>query len=307
MRPPLIAAPVLDGRSWVFLLALSVLWSLSFIFVRVAGEHIPILTLVLIRVGLAAFVLHAVILANGRVYPRGGILLRYALMGLLNNVLPFALIVYATLRIGAGAAAILNATTPIFALLVAHVATSDERITAPKLAGILLGVAGVAAMVGPGALTGLTGEVAAALAVLAASFFYGLSALVGRGFRGVDPIVSAAMQLSASTLMLTPAALIVDRPWTLASPGAVPVAAAVALALVSTAIAYVLFFVLISRAGATNAVLVTLIIPVGGVLFGWLLLGEALAWGEAAGMLLIGLGLLVIDGRVLRRGVLRPA
>jgi drug/metabolite transporter (DMT)-like permease len=294
-------SPRLDGRSWAFLLALALLWSASFIFVKVASKEIPILTLALLRVALAALALHAFVLLSGRRYPtEPRVLLRYVVMGLINNALPFALIVYAIARIGAGAASILNATSPIFALLVAHVATSDEKITPAKLIGILLGIAGVAAMVGPEAVTGLTANILAVSAMLLASLSYGLAAIYGRGFRGIDASVSATCQLSASTLLLLPVALIIDKPWTLAMPSTTVLIATLSLALLSTSFGYVLYFALILRAGGTNALLVTLLIPVGGVFFAWALLGEAFTLAEAAGLLLIGLGLLVIDGRALR-------
>jgi drug/metabolite transporter (DMT)-like permease len=160
-------------------------------------------------------------------------------MGLFNNVLPGLLIVYATTRIGAGAASILNATVPIFALVLAHFWTPDEKITGPKLTGILLGLFGVAIMIGPQALLGLGGEVVAGAAMLLATFFYGLSSLIGRSFKGTDPIISATSQLSASTLMLAPVALWVDRPWMLASPGWASLLSAAGLAIFSTALAYV--------------------------------------------------------------------
>lgn len=301
-HPMSATGPKLDGTGWALLLALAVLWSISFIFIKVAGAEIPVLTLVLVRVGLAALVLHVVVLAGRRSYPASrGAYARYGLMGLFNNVLPGALIVYATARIGAGAASILNATAPIFALVIAHLATADEKITPAKLAGILLGIAGVGAMAGPQALGGITGDTAAVLAMLAATFCYGLSAVIGRSFGGADPAVSATCQLTASTAMLLPFALLIDRPWTLPMPGRAALFSAAALALVSTALAYVLFFQLIARAGGTNAILVTLIIPAGGVLLAWLILGEVLTPGEAAGMVLIALGLIVIDGRALGR------
>jgi drug/metabolite transporter (DMT)-like permease len=294
--------PRLDGRSWAMLVALALLWSASFIFIKVAGEEIPVFTLVLVRVGLAALVLHAFVLATGRRYPRDPrMLLRYVAMGVLNNVLPFALIVYATASLGAGAASILNATSPIFALLVAHVATDDEKITPAKLIGILLGVVGVAAMVGPDAIGGLQTQIVAAAAMLLASFFYGVAAVFGRGFRAADATVSATCQLSASTLILLPITLVVDMPWTLPLPSTTALASAVALAILSTSVAYVIFYALIRRAGATNTILVTLLIPAGGMFLGWALLSEPFTRAEAAGMLLIGLGLVVIDGRLLRR------
>lgn len=301
------ASPKLDGLSWILLLALALLWSISFIFIKVAGEEIPVFTLVLVRVGLAALVLHALVLATGRAYPRRPkLLLRYVGMGVLNNVIPFALIFHATASLGAGAASILNATSPIFALLVAHVVTADEKVTPAKLLGILLGVGGVAAMVGPDALAGLSGELLAAAAMVLASFFYGVSAVFGRSFRGIDATVSATCQLTASTLILLPIALVVDRPWLLPMPSATSIVSAVGLAILSTSFAYVLYYALIRRAGATNTILVTLLIPVGGVMLSWLLLDEAFTPAEAVGMLLIGWGLLVIDGRVLAR-LRRPA
>ena len=191
--------------------------------------------------------------------------------------------------------------SPIFALLVAHFATADEKVTPGKLVGILLGIGGVVAMVGPQAITGLAGDVTATAAMLLASFFYGVAVIFGRSFRSIDATVSASCQLGASTLLLLPVALIVDQPWTLPMPGAAALISTIGLALLSTALGYVLYFALILRAGGTNAILVTLLIPVGGVFLAWMLLGEALSPGEAAGMLLICLGLVVIDGRALQR------
>ncbi len=300
-------APRLDGRSWALLLSLSVLWSASFIFIKVAALEIPIFTLVLLRVGLAAIVLNAIVVFGPRRYPRGAAMIgRYVVMGISNNVLPFVLIVFATARIGAGSASILNATTPIFALIVAHFATADEKITPAKFVGILLGFGGVAAMTEPGSVTGLGSDFLAVAAMLGASLCYGFSAIHGRSFRGVDPLVSAACQLTVSTLILTPLALVFDKPFQLPMPGIVAIGSVLGLALLATALAYVIFYALIRRAGGTNTSLVTLLIPVGGVFLGWALLGETFSPGEAAGMLLIGFGLVVIDGRALSY-VKRPA
>jgi drug/metabolite transporter (DMT)-like permease len=292
----------LDGTSWGLLVALAALWSVSFIFIKVAAVEIPAFTLVLVRVALAALALHVVVAAARLSYPRQPrMLARYGVMGFMNNIVPFVLIVYATNRLGAGAASILNATAPIFALLIAHFATVDERITPRKVIGILLGFAGVISMAGPQAAAGLTGDVLAVGAMLVACFFYGLSAIYGRGFSGIDATMSATCQLSASALLLLPIALIVERPWEIQAPSASAAAAVIGLALASTALAYVLYYMLIKRAGATNTILVTLLIPVGGVLLAWLFLSEAFTLDEAAGMILIGLGLVVIDGRLLGR------
>src|SRR5688500_15262397 len=297
-----IEAPRLDGRSWALLVSLAALWSVSFIFIKVAAEAIPALTLVLVRVGLAAAVLHAVVLARRLDYPQSPATFgRFAVMGTINNIVPFALIVYATSRLGAGSASILNATAPIFALIVAHFATADEKITPAKVGGILLGLGGVAAIAGPQAVAGLSADLAAIAAMLVACFFYGLSAVYGRGFNGIDASVSATCQLTASTLLLMPIALLIEQPWNLPAPGQAVIASMLALALLSTALAYVLYYALIRRAGATNTILVTLLIPVGGIFFAWALLGEALTLDKAAGMTLIGVGLIVIDGRLRRR------
>ena len=290
--------PRMDATAWAELLFLSVLWGASFLFIKVAVAEIPVFTLVLVRVALAALLLHGVIALSGRAYPPPGpIYGRYALMGLVNNAIPFTLIVVATARIGAGAASILNAAAPIFTLLVAHVLTHDEKRTAQKTLGVLVGLLGVVAMVGLTALEGLGGEAAAALAMLAATLSYGFSAVVGKSFRGIDPVISAACQLTASSIMLAPLAALLERPWTLPLPSLPTMAAALAFAVVSTALAYVLFFRLLVRAGGTNPMLVTLLIPVSGVALGALALGERFDAGEAAGMALIGAGLIILDGR----------
>ncbi len=194
------AAPTLDGTVWALLIGLSLLWGASFVFIKVAAVDIPIFTLVLARVGLAALALHAVIVMTGRAYPAGrAIYGRYALMGLLNNAIPFILIVYATPRIGAGAASILNAMTPIFTLIVAHILTADEKITAGKAGGIALGFAGVVVMIGPKSLGGLSGEALAVLAMLGATLAYGFSGVVagaasGTSTRSSPPPASSPLQ-----------------------------------------------------------------------------------------------------------------
>ncbi|MBZ8135484.1 EamA family transporter [Afifella sp. IM 167] len=300
------AAPSLDLESWVLLLVLSLLWGASFLFMRIAGEEIPVFTLVLARVGIAAVALHAVILATGRRYPTSlRIWARALLMGALNNAIPFSLIIFAVVRVGAGAASILNATTPIFALIVAHFLTQDEKMTPRRLAGVVLGFFGVAAMIGPAALRGVSGELLATLAMLAATTSYAFAAVVGKGFRAVDPVVTSALQLTASTLLIAPFALLAEAPFAAAMPSLAAISATLAFALFSTALAYVLYFRILARAGGTNVILVTLLVPVSAIALAALVLGERLSGAEFAGMALIGAGLVVMDGRVLawlRRG-----
>jgi len=221
-------------------------------------------------------------------------------MGLLNNAIPFTLFVVAQSTIGSGLAAILNATTPIFGVVVAHLVTRDERLTPSRMAGVLLGVAGVAVMVGPSALGGLGRDLGAQLACLGAAVSYACAGVYGRRFPrlGLAPAATAAGQLSASTLLILPLALLIDRPWMLPVPGPTVFAAVLGLALASTAFAYVLYFRILALAGATNLLLVTFLIPVSAILLGVVGLGEVLLPRQVAGMALIGCGLAAIDGRL---------
>lgn len=289
---------------WLLLVALSVLWGGSFLFGKIALAELPPFSVVLVRVGLAALALWIAVAAARQSLPRArAVWLAFFAMGLINNLIPFSLIMWGQVRIGSGLASILNATTPLWTVVVAHWLTADETMNARKLAGVLVGVAGVAVMIGPVALAGLGGDFAAQLAVVAATLSYAFAGLYGRRFArlGVAPMVAAGGQVSATTIMLLPVALLVDRPWTLPMPGPRTWMALAGLALLSTALAYVLYFRILAKAGATNLLLVTFLIPVSGVLMGVLVLDEILAWRQVAGMALIGLGLAAIDGRLLRR------
>jgi drug/metabolite transporter (DMT)-like permease len=288
-------------REWAVLLALSVLWGGSFLFIKVAAAEIPPLTLVLLRVSLAAAALLAALRAAGVRLPLGrDALAAFAVMSILNNVVPFTLIVWGTARIDSGLAAILNAATPLSTVIAAHLLTRDEKLTAAKAAGVVLGLCGVAAIVGVEALGGLGGDAAAQAAIVLATVSYGFAGVFGRRFRrmGVAPAATAAGQLAASTLFLLPAALVVDRPWTLPAPSAEAAGAVAGLALLSTALAYVLFFRVLAAAGATAVSLVTLLIPASALMMGAAMLGERPGPLDLAGLALIAAGLLVADGRV---------
>ncbi|MET0366751.1 MAG: DMT family transporter [Methylobacterium sp.] len=290
---------------WAMLLSLSVLWGGSFFFTHVALSALPPLTLVVLRVGLAALILNAVMPVLGLAMPRGiEVWTAFLFMGLLNNVVPLSLIVWGQTHIASGLAAILNATTPLFAVLVAHVGTSDERMTGKRLAGVLVGLAGVVVMVGPVVLSGFGTNLLAQVAVLGAALSYACAGVFGRRFRrmGVPPLATAAGQVTASTILLLPIVLMVDRPWTLAMPGASVWGAIAGAAALSTALAYVLYFRILATAGATNLLLVTFLIPVSAILAGTLALGESLDPRHGLGMALIGCGLAAIDGRLLAMG-----
>lgn len=285
---------------WALLAALALLWSGSFFFAKIALAELPPITLVLARVGLAAATLLAVIAVWRIPVPWSWRLAgQFLVMGALNNVVPFALIFWGQRTIDTGLAAILNATTPIFTVLLAHVLTRDERLTRNRAAGVLFGLLGVMVLIGPHALAGFDLAAVSQLAIIAAALSYGFAGIYGRRFRGLPPIVPAAGMLTASTVMILPAALLLDRPWTLHVGGDTWTAVA-GLALLSTALGYVVYFRILAAAGATNLLLVTLLIPVGALTLGAFALGERLAWNAFAGMALIFLGLAAIDGRVWR-------
>jgi drug/metabolite transporter (DMT)-like permease len=277
------------------------LWGGSFFFVGVAVKALPPFTIVLLRVAIAAAALHLVSKATRTTMPWDSkTWLAFFGMGLLNNAIPFSLIVWGQTQIASGLASILNATTPLFTVLVAHVLTADERLTKGRIIGVLLGLAGVVALIGPQALVDLGHDVLAQLAILGAALSYAFASIFGRRFKrmGVPPLATAAGQVTASSALLLPIALIVDRPWTLPRPELPVWAAIVGLALLATALAYILYFRILASAGAVNLMLVTLLIPVSAILLGSAFLGESLAPMDFVGMALIGLGLAAIDGRL---------
>lgn len=301
------------NSDWGLLLILAVLWGATFFYVEVALTALPPLTVVLARVGFAALALLVVLRARGIALPRGAGLWRmFFVMGALNNLVPFTLFALAQGQIASGLAAILNATTPLFTLVVAHVLTGDERLTGAKAAGLGLGFAGVVVLVGGTALAPVGGLVLLAhLACLGATLCYAFAGIYGRRFgrAGVAPLATAFGQVTASSVMLLPLVLLIESPWRLAMPP-LPVWAALAgLSLLGTALAYVLYFRLLARAGATNLMLVTFLIPVTALALGIGILGERLEPRHIAGMALIGAGLVAIDGRAWRalRSLLRAA
>ncbi len=295
-------------RTWAILVALSVLWGGTFFFVEIAVKELPPFTIVTVRVGLAAIALWAVVAVMGiRVWWPRRVWAAFFGMGVLNNAVPFTLLVWGQTQIASGLASILNATTPLFGVLVAGVVLADERLTPSKAIGAAVGFAGAVVMIGPAVLEGLGENVLAQLACLGAALSYAFAGVFGRRFskKGIDPVMTATGQVTASAIVLIPVALIVDRPWALAMPGAVTVTSVIALALASTALAYILYFRILASSGATNILLVTFLVPVSAIVLGTFILGERLEAVHFAGMALIGLGLATIDGRLWRRLVRR--
>lgn len=300
------ASPFRMGAlEWAMLLGLAAVWGSSFFFSKVALRELPPLTIVWVRSVLGALFLWLIVRLGGQSMRLPLKVWRdFAVLGVLNSTLPFTLISYGQTQIASGLASILNATSPLFTVLVAHFATRDERMSVPKLVGIAFGIAGVVVMIGVDALRGLGLNVLAQLAVLIASFSYACGSVYGRRMSALPAMVAACGPIVCGAFILAPFALIIDRPWELAMPGTATWGAMAGLVVLCTAVSYFFYFRILAVAGATNLMLVTFLIPVSALLLGVLVLDEVIEPQHFSGMALICVGLAAIDGRVLR--LLRP-
>ena len=290
----------IDARDWSLLAILSILWGGSFFFNGAALRELPPLTLVLLRVALGAAILMPLLRMQDISLPKGMTGWKpFVVIGLLNNVIPFSLIVIGQTFVPSGVASILNATTPLFTVLV-MAAAREEALQMGRVAGVALGLAGVIILRGWG-VESRAGQGFGILLCLGGAFSYGLAALAARRLlKDSPPLGTATFQLMASTVMMAIVAGVMEQPWRLPMPGVTTWLAVLGLASLSTALAYIVFFQILRRSGATNGMLVTLLIPVTAILLGWLVLGEPIAAREIAGAIVIGSALLVIDGRALR-------
>ena len=291
----------MSSFEWSLLLALSLLWGGAFSLGQIALTELPPFTIVFCRSVIAAIALAAITAVSGQKIPIGrDAWLAFLTLGVLNNLLPFALLLWCQLRIGSGLASVLAATTPLFTVVVAHFFTADEEMTRARVVGVLIGLAGVAIAIGP-AVPRASDNLMAGFAALGAAVCYAFAGVLGRRLRAMPPLPLATGQLAATSLLSLPAALLIEKPWTLALPGWSVLGAVLALALLSTALGYVLFFRLLSSAGAVNASLVSLLVPVTALLLAGTVLGEPLGWGVFAGLGLIFAGLAALNGQLLAR------
>ncbi|MCK0206560.1 DMT family transporter [Starkeya koreensis] len=284
---------------WATLALLSLIWGGSFFFGRVAIQEVPPLTMVLVRLSVGALTLWVIARARGVRLPLGRRLLaEFVVLAIIANIIPFGLIAWSQQHIPSGLSSILNAATPLFTVLVAQAFTKDEKFTAGKLTGVLLGFAGVAVMMGPALIGQLGGHhLPAQLAAIGATVSYGFAAVYARRFKHLPPLGVALAQLAAASVLLAPLALAIDRPWTLGMPSPHVLGALAGLGMLSTGIAYILYFRILARNGATNISLVTFLVPVSAILLGALVLGEEMEPREFVGFAIIALGLAAIDGR----------
>ena len=298
---PLMIRTTMNRSDWLILLTLAAIWGAAFFFIGVAVRHVPPLTYVWLRLTIAAAAMWIYVKARmGSLGLPRQVWGAIVVLAILNNALPFALFGWGQTHIASGLASILNATTPIWGVVVAHFLTHDERMTPRKIAGVALGFGGVATMIGPALLSDIGSSALAELACVTASLSYALAAVWARRFRriGVAPIAVTTGQLTAGALIMLPLSMFVDQPWTHPFPPVSGWAAITALALFCTAFGYVLYFRLIDYAGATNALLVTLLVPPVAILLGAAFLSETLAPQDFIGLGLIALGLAAIDGRL---------
>jgi drug/metabolite transporter (DMT)-like permease len=289
----------IDRQTWLLLILLSILWGGAFFFIGVAVRELPPFTIVLVRVALGAILLLPVFRLLGGTLPKTAAgWMPFLVMGLFTNVIPFSFLAAGQTYISSGLTSVLNATTPLFTVLVLA-AFGDEALTVRRVTGVVIGLIGVIVLRAPW-LEQSHGQTIGMLLCLGGALSYGFSGLWGRRkLTGVAPITSATCQLICSTVVMAIVAAAVDRPWQLPMPSAATWGALLGLAALGTSLAYIVFFQIMNRSGASNVMLVTLLIPVTAILLGVLVLGEPLSAHEILGALIIASALLVIDGRAL--------
>lgn len=288
-------------NEWGMLILLSIFWGGSFFFIEIALRGFQPFTVVFLRVSIAAVILVGVVYLRGQRMPAA---LRtwgaYLVMGALNNSIPFSLIVWGQTRIGSGVASILNATTPIFTVILAHLLTSDEHLSIRKMSGVLTGFLGVYIMLAPELKDGFSWRGLGQFAILGAAVSYSLAGIFGKRFKDRSPVVNSAGMLICSSSMMLPL-FIITTPFATLNPSMDAVAAIIGIAVISTAMAYLLYFRILATAGATNVLLVTFLLPISALLLGVGVLGEVIHVWEYTGMGCIFLGLILIDGRLLAK------
>lgn len=294
----------MTATEWVLIAILSLFWGGAFFFIEIALRDLPPFTIMVLRVAGAALFLWSIVLIRSSGVPAGwGLWLVLTVMAVFNSALPFSLIAWGQTRIDSGLASILIAMTPLFAVINAHFFTEDEGFTPRKGLGVLSGFAGAIILIGPDSLLEIGADLLAQLAVLGGAVSYSIAAVFGRRFgrRDMSPISIAAGQVTMAIVLLLPFVLIIDRPWQLPMPSLAGWGAVGALALVSTGLAYLIYYRVLASAGATNLMLVNFLAPVSALLLGIFVLGERLTAEQLIGMAFIALGLALIDGRLFQR------
>ena len=287
------------ARELALLLLLATLWGASYTFIRVGVATIPPITLIAARTAIAGIMLWAVMLWRGMRLPSDAAnWRRFLFQACLNSVIPWTLLAFGERTLEAGLATILNSTSPIFTVLLSLAVSLREALTPRKLVGVVTGMAGISLIVGVQALGGFGQQLMAQILTVLAAVCYAGAAIFGRGFKNLDPIAPAAGSLICGAAILIPASLSMERPWML-EPSTSSVLALIALAVFSTALAFVIYFRLIRTLGSVGTTAQAYLrVPVG-VAFGVMLLGErpsATAWIGLA-CVVVGVGAMTIPAR----------
>jgi drug/metabolite transporter (DMT)-like permease len=260
-----------NAKELVLLLVLSSLWGASYTFVKVGVQTISPVTLIAARTVIAGAILIAIIHWRGLTLPKDATTWRrFFFQACLNSVVPFTLIAWAQQTTDAALATILNSTSPIFAFLLTVFVTRNEAVTGRKLFGVGAGIVGICLIVGVQAIGGLGQELWAQLAILAATICYAGAAIFGRNFKGLNPIMPAAGSMICGAIVLVPASLITEKPWTL-TPSLESILALLALSVFSTALAFAIYFRLVQTLGSVGTTAQAYLrVPIGvaiGVMF----------------------------------------
>ncbi len=285
-------------RNFLWLLFLASLWGPSFLFIKIAVEDIPPLTLVAGRVGVAAVVLYIILRMQGRNLPKFGPTWKhFAVMAFFQNAFPFALFNWGEQYIDSALAAILNGTTPLFTIILAHLFVADDRLTPAKVLGVLVGFGGLILLIAPSLMGGFQVTTWGLIAIAVASASYGVAIVYSRlNLRGQPPLVAPTAQLGLATLYMLPLSLFIEQPFQLPIPSLPALGSLITLAVFGTALAFVVFYRIIERVDASYASMVTYLVPVFGVTLGVLILGEQLQWNAYAGCALILTGVMIVNG-----------
>ena len=286
---------------WIRIAILSLVWGGSFFFVEVMLEAMPPMTSVLGRliIGLAGLVGLLKLLGH----PLRPLMTQwrsFALIGLINNAIPFSLISFGQTEITGSLASIINASTPIMTAVVAHQLTTDERLSLRKTLGIAFGFGGVLVLFGPAGMQGGASLLGMA-AGLTATICYAFGSVYSKRLKSNPPMLNATGQVLYGTFWMVPVVCLIDQPWSLPMPGIGPWLALMGIGLLSTTLAFFIYFRVLKTAGASNVVLVTFLVPVSASALGIVFLGEVLAIQHILAYLLIALGLAIIDGRIVAR------
>jgi drug/metabolite transporter (DMT)-like permease len=285
-------------RNFLGLMFMACLWGPSFLFIKVAVGEIPPLTLVVGRVGLAAVLLYVVLRLQGGKLPRfGPIWKHFAFVGFFSNALPFVLFSWGEQYIDSALAAILNGTTPIFTIVLAHFFITDDRMTPLKVLGTMLGFAGLVLLISPSLLGGIHASSWGLLAVTTAAGCYGIAIVYTRNhLRGLPRLVAPTAQLIMATIYMLPLSLFIERPFRQPFPSWTAIGSLLALSVLGTALAFVIYYWVLERTSATYVSMVTYLAPTIGVILGVVILNEQLGWTAYAGCTLILLGVMVVNG-----------